>query len=205
MHRWVALFRQATVTLSATLVKHFYNSTPLPQSLRYLRESIVGYSVTVTSNGKSSIVQERLYSFFFALFEKRRNFVFFRFSSSSQSLTKTIVLLRFCKILKGFTSFLFVFANFWDTPIRFTFDFENIGLSPFASLHSSKILEQPGRFCFVDDKVRTPFHFVSSGRNWRLNQLAFASIPRMKLRFCFDHTVCFASILKGSEKFYNNY
>jgi hypothetical protein len=185
-------------------------------------------------------------------FIKKRSFDFFRFSSSSQSLTKTFVSLRSCTIKKSFTSFCFVFANFWKTSIRFTFDFDNVGLCPFASLHSSKILEQPGRFCFVVENVRTPFRFVSSWRNWRINHLVFASIfafllflflslswtvllsqfvfasilkscmlvlfvslrywtfPRMKLRFRFDldklkaNTVRFASILQGSEKFYNN-
>jgi hypothetical protein len=49
---------------------------------------------------------------------------------------------------KLFTSLCFVFPNFWNNPTRFTFDFEKVGLIPFASLCSSKILEQPGRFCF---------------------------------------------------------
>ncbi len=80
---------------------------------------------------------------------------FLRFSSSSQSLTKTFILLRFCKIWKGFTSFSFVFANFWNTPIRFTFDFESVGLTPFASLCSCQIIEQLGRFCFVLAKLKT--------------------------------------------------
>jgi hypothetical protein len=42
-----------------------------------------GY-IGLGSNGKSSIVQERLYSFFFALFQNKTNLRFFRFSSSSQ-------------------------------------------------------------------------------------------------------------------------
>jgi hypothetical protein len=112
-----------------------------------------------TSNGKSSIVEERLYSFFFAFFPKKNEASFFRFSSSTQFLTKT-VLLRSCKILKSFTSFCFVFTNFWNTPISFTIDFEKFGLIPFASLCSCKILEQPGRFCFDLQKFRNK-QFVS--------------------------------------------
>jgi hypothetical protein len=74
------------------------------------------------SNGKSSIVAERLYSFFFALFKKNEASFFFVFPST-QLLTKMFVLLRSCKILKEFTSFCYVFMHFWDTPIRFTFVF----------------------------------------------------------------------------------
>ena len=51
-----------------------------------------------TSNGKSSIVEERLYSFFFAFFQKKTKLRFFRFSSFTQLGTKTFVLLRSCKI-----------------------------------------------------------------------------------------------------------
>jgi hypothetical protein len=105
-------------------------------------------NVISTSNGKSSIVEERLYSFFFAFFHKKNEASFFRFPSFTQLGTKTFVLLRSCKIFKRFTSLCFVFPNFWKNPIRFTFDFEKVGLIPFASLCSSKILEQPGRFCF---------------------------------------------------------
>ncbi len=100
------------------------------------------------SNGKSSIVEERLYSFFFAFFPQKNEVSYFRFFSSTQLLTKTFVLLRSCKILKSFTSFCFVFTNFWIIPIRFTIDFEKIGLILFASLCCSKILEQPGSFRF---------------------------------------------------------
>jgi hypothetical protein len=105
-----------------------------------------------TSNGKSSIVEEHLYSFFFAFFQKKASF--FRFSSSIQLLMKMFVLLRSCKILKSFTSFCFVFTNFLNTLIRFTIDFEKVVLIPFASLCSSKILEQPVRFCFDLQKFR---------------------------------------------------
>ncbi len=112
--------------------------------------SYVGVTI---SNGKSSIVEERLHSFFFA-FLKKNEASFFRFSSFTQLGTKTFVLLRSCKIFKRFTSLCFVFPNFWNNPIRFTFDFEKVGLIPFASLCSSKILEQPGRFCFDLQKFR---------------------------------------------------
>jgi hypothetical protein len=107
-----------------------------------------------TSNGKSSIVEERLYSFFFVFFHTKNEASFFRFSSFTKLGTKTFVLLRSCKIFKRFTSLCFVFPNFWNNPIRFTFDFEKVGLIPFASLCSSKILEQPGRFCFDLQKFR---------------------------------------------------
>ena len=99
-----------------------------------------------SSNGKSSIVEERLHSFFFA-FLKKNKASFFLFSSFTQLGTKTFVLLRSCKIFKRFTSLCFVFPNFWNNPIRFTFDLEKVGLIPFASL-CSKILEQPGHFHF---------------------------------------------------------
>ena len=112
------------------------------------------FKLVSTSNGKSSIVEERLYSLFFALFQEKNEASFFRFSSFTQLGTKTFVLLRSCKIFKRFTSLCFVFPNFWNNPIRFTFDFEKVGLIPFASLCSSKILEQPGRFCFDLQKFR---------------------------------------------------
>jgi hypothetical protein len=107
-----------------------------------------------SSNGKSSIVEKRLYSFFFVFFHKKNEASFFRFSSVTQLGTKTLVLLRSFKIFKRFTSLCFVFPNFWNNPIRFTFDFEKVGLIPFASLCSSKILEQPGRFCFDLQKFK---------------------------------------------------
>ncbi len=44
--------------------------------------------------------------------------------------------------------------------MRFTFDFESAGLISFASLHSSKILEQSGRFLFDLQKFRDK-QFVS--------------------------------------------
>ena len=74
------------------------------------------------SNGKSSIVEERLHSFFFA-FKIKNEASFFRFFSFTQLGTKTVVLLRSCKIFKRSTSLCFVFPNFWNNPIRFTFDF----------------------------------------------------------------------------------
>ncbi len=113
-----------------------------------------GFPCTVTSNGKSSIVEERLYLFFFAFFPLKNEVSYFRFFSSTQLLTKTFVLLRSCKIFKSFTSFCFVFTNFWNIPIRFTTDFEKIGLILFASLCCSKILEQPGSFPFDLQKFR---------------------------------------------------
>ncbi len=67
-----------------------------------------------SSNGKSSIVEERLYSFFFAFLPQKNEVSFFSFFSSTQLLTKTFVLLRSCKILKSFTSFCFDFTNFWN-------------------------------------------------------------------------------------------
>jgi hypothetical protein len=106
------------------------------------------------SNGKSSIVEERLYSFFFVFFQQKNEASFFRFSSLTQLGTKMFVLLRSCKIFKRFTSLCFDLNKFWNNPIRFTFDFEKVGLIPFASLCSSKILEQPGRFFFDLQKFR---------------------------------------------------
>ncbi len=168
------------------MASHIFWSLPGPPSTSGLEQPVM----VCTSNGKSSIVEERLYSFFFALLPKNESFVFFRFSYSSQSLTKTFVLLRFCKILKRFTSFSFVFANFWNTPIRFTLDFESVGLIPFALLRSCQILEQPGRFCVVLAKLKTkpngfrfdlwiivvPFSFAL--KNCLTNQFVFASIFR---------------------------
>ncbi len=106
------------------------------------------------SNGKSSIVEERLYSFFFVFFFFLNKASFFCFSPFTQLGTKTFVLLRSCKIYQRFTQLCFVFPNFWNNPICFTFHFEKVGLIPFASLCSSKILEQPGRFCFDLQKFR---------------------------------------------------
>jgi hypothetical protein len=90
---------------------------------------------------------------------KKNEASFFRFSSSTQLLTNV----RFASILKNFktfNSFCFVFTNFWNTPIRFTIDFEKVGLISFASSCSSKILEQPGRFSFDLQKFRDK-QFVS--------------------------------------------
>ena len=117
-------------------------------------------NMILISNGKSSIVEERLYSFFFAFLPQKNEVSFFRIFSSTQLLTKTFVLLRSCKILKSFTSFCFDFTNFWNIPIRFTIDFEKIGLIPFASLCCSKILEQPGSFRFDLQEFRDK-QFVS--------------------------------------------
>jgi hypothetical protein len=123
---------------------------PLPHS----------HTLSVHSNGKSSIVEEQIYSFFFAFFLKKNEASFFRFSYSTQLLTKTFVLLRSCKIFKSFTSFCFVFTNIWSTPIRFTIDFNKVGLIPFDFLCFSKILEQPGHFRFDLQKFRDK-QFVS--------------------------------------------
>ncbi len=46
------------------------------------------------SNGKSSIVEERLYSFFFAFFQQKNEASFFLFTSFTQLGTKSFVLLR---------------------------------------------------------------------------------------------------------------
>jgi hypothetical protein len=86
------------------------------------------------SNGKSSIVEERLHSFFFASVQTKTKLRFFRLFSFSQSLTKTFVSLRSYKILNVLASFFFVFTNFWTTPILYTFDFESVGPLVFASL-----------------------------------------------------------------------
>jgi hypothetical protein len=125
----------------------------------YIRRPTGGHLYIRGSNGKSLIVEERLYSFFFAFFPKKNEASFFSFSSSTQLLMKPFVLLRSCKIVKSFTSFCFVFTNFWNTPIRFTIDFEKVGLIPLASL-CCKILEQPGLFCFDLQKFKDK-QFVS--------------------------------------------
>ncbi len=128
-----------------------------------------------TSNGKSSIVEERLYSFFFVFFEKNEASLF-GFSSFTQLGKKTFVLLRSCTIFKGFTSLCFVFPNFWNNPIRFTFVFEKVGLIPFALLCSFKILEQPGRFCFDLQKFRNKqFVLLSILLNFGLNSFSLRS------------------------------
>ncbi len=67
--------------------------------LRFSKRATVG--VRATSNGKSSIVEERLYSLFFAFFPQKNEVSYFRFFSSTQLITKTFVLLRSCKILKS--------------------------------------------------------------------------------------------------------
>jgi hypothetical protein len=137
-----------------------YTLAPPPLSTSYYTEArhwfsrLAPNSEVVSSNGKSSIVEERLYSFFFAFFQKKTEASLFRFSSFTQLGTKTFVLLRSCKNFLRFTSLCFVIPNFWNNPIRFTFDFEKVGLISFASLCSSKILEQPGRFCFDLQKFR---------------------------------------------------
>ncbi len=54
-----------------------------------------------SSNGKSSIDEERLYSFFFAFFHKKNEASFFRFSSFTQLGTKTFVVFELVKFLLG--------------------------------------------------------------------------------------------------------
>ncbi len=102
------------------------------------------------------IVEERLYSFFFAFFPQKNEVSFFRFFSSTQLLMKTFVLLRSWIFFQRFTSFCFVFTNFWNIPIRFTIDFEknwanslrftllfqNFGTTWLFSLRSSEVQEQ---------------------------------------------------------------
>ena len=78
-------------------------------------ELVSSLFMTRTSNGKSSIVGDRLYSFFFAFFHTKHEASFFRFSSFTQLGTKTFVLLRSCKIFIRFTSLCFVFPNFGTT------------------------------------------------------------------------------------------
>ncbi len=140
------------------------------------------YSTSLTylpimgSNGKSSIVEERLYSFFFAFFSKKNEVSFFRFFSSTQLLTKTFVLLRSCKIFKSFTSFCFVFTNFWNIPILLPSITKKIGLVPFASFCCSKILEQPGSFRFNLQKFRGK-QFVS------FSILLYGGLDSFLLRF----------------------
>jgi hypothetical protein len=46
----------------------------------------------------------------------------------------------------------------------FTFNFASVRLIPFASLCSSKNLEQPGRFRLIVDKVRTTFYLFRPGK-----------------------------------------
>ncbi len=78
--------------------------------------------------------------------------------------TSTVFKIGVCLVLssnESFTSFCFVFTNFWNTPIPFTIDFEKVGLIPFASLSSSKILEQPGRFRFRSLGTSSLFRFRS--------------------------------------------
>ncbi len=130
----------------------------------------------MNSNGKSSIVEERLYSFFFAFFPPQKKISYFRFFSSTQLVMKTFVLLRSLKILKSFTSFCFVFTNFLNSPIRFTIDFEKIGLIIFASLCCSKILEQPGSFRFDLQKFMNK-QFVS------FSILPYFGLNKFLLRF----------------------
>ncbi len=127
-----------------------------------------------------------------------------------------MVLPRSCKIFKRFTSLCFVFPNFGNNPISFNLDFEKVGLIPFVSLCSSKILEQPGRFCFDLQKFRNR-QFVSLDLTILRTKFVFASIltscglilsvslrlltfSRTKLRFRFDFdklkaniAFCFAS------------
>ncbi len=130
----------------------------------------------------------------FSSFLKKKKNLFFRFSSFTQLGTKTFVLLRSCKIFKWFTSLCFVFPNF---------DLEKVGLIPFASLCFSKILEQPGRFCFDLQKfrnkavrfafdltiLRTKFVYASIMASCGfilIVSLRFLTFSRTKLRFRFD-------------------
>jgi hypothetical protein len=135
---------------------------------------------------------------------KKRSFDFFVFPLHHNHWRRHSFhfdLVQFKKVSLRSVSFLQIFGIHQFVLPSY---FETGWLGPFASTHSSKILEQPGRFCFVVDKVRTLFRFVSSWRNWRLSQLDFASIFAILL-FLFlslSWTVLlsqfvFASILKG--------
>ncbi len=131
----------------------------------------------LASNGKSLIIKKGLYSFFFAFFPKKNEAWFFHFSSSTQLLMQTFVLLRSCKILKIFTSFCFLFTNFWNTPIRFTIGFEKVGLIPFDSLCSSKI--------WNNLVVFNSIFFISLGTS-----SSFVTILRTKFVFASIFTSC---------------
>jgi len=106
------------------------------------------------SNGKSSIVAERLYSFFFALFKKNEASFFFVFPST-QLLTKMFVLLRSCKILKEFTSFCYVLRIFGIHLFVLPSFFESIGPIPWSFSLRPWQGEDNISFCFVLATLRT--------------------------------------------------
>ncbi len=104
------------------------------------------------SNGKSSIVEERLYSFFFAFFHKKTKLRFFVFPLLHNQERRRSLCFDLVKFLLG--SLLSAsFSQIFGTTL-FVLDFGKVGLIPFASLCSSKILEQPGRFCIDLQKFR---------------------------------------------------
>jgi len=142
-----------------------------------------------TSNGKSLIVEERLFSFFFASFQKKLSFVFFFvflfFSIKNEDVRFASFLFnfkRFCFVLFSFPKFLEYTNSFylrlwkcWANSLRFTSFFQNC--------------ETNWAFCFVVDKVRTTFLFVLSWRNCRLNQftsLRSSEVWEQAVRFVFN-------------------
>jgi hypothetical protein len=113
-----------------------------------------------SSNGKSSIAEERLYSFFFVFFPKKQSLIFFVFSLLHNYYRRRLFcfdLVKYKIVSLCFASFSQIFGT---SLIVLLSILKKIGLIPFASLCCSKILEQPGSFCFDLQKFRNK-QFVS--------------------------------------------
>ncbi len=124
---------EVSTLLSESRDPHSLYADPDPHSLYAYPDP---HSFMQISNGKSSIVEERLYSFFFALFQEKNEASFFRFSSFNQLGTKAFVLLRSCKIFKRFTSLHFVLPKFWNNLVVFCFDLQNFRNKQFVCFRS---------------------------------------------------------------------
>ncbi len=146
----------------------------------------------LSSNGKSSIVEERLYSLFFALFQNKTKLRFFsfvlfltinnedvRFASILHNFKRFyFVLFRFLKFLVNTNSFYLRLWKCWDNFLRFTSFLPNSGTTWTFSLRSSEVQGQAIRFVFYLIKLRTKFIFASILKS--CNLILFVSLRYLK-------------------------
>ncbi len=133
-----------------------------------------------TSNGKSSIVEERLYSFFVVPKQNEASFFSYflfltinnedvRFPSILHNFRRFyFVLFRFLKFLEYTNSFYLRLWKCWANSLRFTSFFQNFGTTWTFSIWSYEFKEQAIRFVFDLSELRTYFIFASILTSWRL-------------------------------------
>jgi hypothetical protein len=168
------------------------------------------------SNGKSSIFEERLYSFFFALLHKKRKFRFFsfflfftitnediRFTSILYNLKSFhFVLFRFCKFFECTNSFYVRLWKCWAKSLRFTSFFQNFGTT-WSFLLRNWQGKNSISFCFVLAKLKTKptcfrFDLCISFVPFSLTLMNCFTKP---IRFHFDLEKLYASTVRFTSIF----